>query len=396
MEQNLLADSAQCLNLSCHYYLCYSTLREGAIVPLSSRLAKQTTKIFLQQLRSWASAQRLQLSRLPQWITASKVRVGWINDALVSVFEDNLHADAYQVRGAVKSDVVVLLNINDFRPTGASLKARPDTTGLIILSGIYRDGQRTVFNLLGQAPAFFNCGYIGYFGPIALFNIIMQHKPDGADSDPVAARQIPFAIYAHERDVIDPRLLWSRCQMQLTNSLLDVHNSDAGDYYARLQSRATTFALNKRTGVIVLGKDTGPELEELIQVRDSLRGMGYDAELVKDLPEIPMMSNEEKVRLWTMVSRFAVIVDRVPAGQIAEYIMLREQRTIVALVRPIGAGSTYMIGDDSSVDVNFIRRFEFEYTPLSVLRAATDWAEGMVRERAAAYDKAYPWRDRRS
>jgi hypothetical protein len=347
----------------------------------------------LQQIRSWISSRGLLLSRLPPWTSGSRVRIAWVNDALICVFEDNLLGDSYQVRGSVNSDVVILLNIDDFRPTAASLKARTDTTGLIILSGTYQDGRRTNMNLVGQSPAFFNTGYIGYFGPIALLNLFMFHKPDGPSSDPVAARQVPFALYAHDRDAADPMLLWNRCREPLTSWLVDIHDSETGSYYAALGSRAKTFALSKKSGVIVLGKDTGPELQELVQVRDSLRGMGYDAELVKDLPEIPMMSVEEKVRLWSHVSRFVVMVDRVPAGHIAEYVMLKEQRTILALLRPKAGGSTRMIGDEGMVDINYIHQFEFGSTPLGVLSEARDWAETIVRDRTVAYDKAYPWRD---
>jgi hypothetical protein len=143
-----------------------------------------------------------------------------------------------------------------------------------------------------------------------------------------------------------------------------------------------------------LGKDTGDQLQELIQVRDYLKGKGYDAELIRDLPEIPMMSNEEKVRLWALVSRFVVMVDRVPAGHLAEYQMLKEQRTITAFLRPIGSGSTYMIGDEALVDINYVHLFEFTDTPLGILDLVQAWAEKIAEQRATAYNKAYPWRDK--
>jgi hypothetical protein len=141
-----------------------------------------------------------------------------------------------------------------------------------------------------------------------------------------------------------------------------------------------------------LGKDSGPELSELLEVRDFLRGRSYDADLIKDLPEIPMMSNEEKVRLWALVSRFCVMIDRAATGHIAEYSFLREQRSILAMLRPHGSGSTYMIGDDHLVDLNFINVYEFEKTPLKILGNAVDWAEGIAADRSEAYGKAYPWR----
>lgn len=159
-----------------------------------------------------------------------------------------------------------------------------------------------------------------------------------------------------------------------------------------LGNLAPMFEASKKAGVIVLGKDNGPELQDLVLVRDYLRGRGYDAQLIKELPEISMMTNEEKVRLWTLSSRFCVMVDQVAAGHIAEYVIVREQRSILAVLRPVRSGSTWMIGDDPWVDVNFIRIFEFEQTPVSALDNAIGWAEQIALTRSGTYDTAYPWR----
>jgi len=129
-----------------------------------------------------------------------------------------------------------------------------------------------------------------------------------------------------------------------------------------------------------------------MHVRDSLRVKGYDAQLIQDLPELAMMSNEEKVRLWTMASRYCVMVDRSASGHVAEFMILKEQRSILAFLRPLGSGSTFMIGDAALVDINYIRIFEFESSPIEVLDEAIDWAESLARVRSETYNKAYPWR----
>jgi hypothetical protein len=143
---------------------------------------------------------------------------------------------------------------------------------------------------------------------------------------------------------------------------------------------------------IVLGKDSVPELHELREVQSHLQKKGYNAQLVKDIPDISEMSNEEKVRFWGLACRFCVMVDRIPAGHVAEYMILREQRSILVVLRPVKSGSTYMIGDDALVDVNHIRIFSFDRTPLDMLDEAIEWAEKTAQERAKAYDAAYPWR----
>ncbi|MFL6482819.1 MAG: hypothetical protein ACJ70R_07825 [Nitrososphaera sp.] len=133
-------------------------------------------------------------------------------------------------------------------------------------------------------------------------------------------------------------------------------------------------------------------LSELLRIRDSLRIKGYQADLIKDLPEIPMMSNSDKVRLWTMASHFCIMVDRTPSGHIAEYEILRSQRIIFALILPEEKGSTRMIGDDSLVDVNHIGLFNFGSSPLQVLEDVITWAEQRAKARQDAYDREYPWR----
>ena len=128
-------------------------------------------------------------------------------------------------------------------------------------------------------------------------------------------------------------------------------------------------------------------------MRDYLRAKGYDSNLIKDLPEIPMMTNMKKVSLWTSASRFSVMVDRVPTGHIAEYGALKQQGSILAVLRTKDSGSTYMFGPEDSVDINHIKFFEFEQTPLNVLNDAIQWAESFVEEQTEANDKAYPWRE---
>jgi hypothetical protein len=345
---------------------------------------------FLRNVRREVTRRSLEVDRLPGWLRAARVRAGWINDSLVIVYEDAPQNDTYDILGPVGADTVILLNIDNFQPVGATLQAR-GSRAFIIMVGEYGPDARSVLHLVSERPAFFDCGYAGYHGPRGLLNIFIQHSRDDA-TGPLAMRFVPFALYVHAADTADPVGLWHRCEEHLMQNLVRIHDTEAGTFYKNLQGRAKTFALNKETGVIILGKDSGPELRELLEVRDFLRGRGYDADLIKDLQEIPMMSNEEKVRLWALVSRFCVMIDRVPTGHIAEYPFLRQQRSILAVLRPRGSGSTYMIGDDHLVDLNFINVFEFEETPLNVLGDVIDWAEVIAANRSEAYGRAYPWR----
>jgi hypothetical protein len=149
----------------------------------------------------------------------------------------------------------------------------------------------------------------------------------------------------------------------------------------------------KEKSVIVFGKDSDSHnLGEMYRVRDYLKAKDYEAYLLRELPEHPLMSNEEKAKFWALASRFCVMIDREPSGHIAEYNYLRGERVVLAFLRPKGKGSTYMIGDDSIVEINHIKIFEFESSPLQVLDNAVTWAEDFIRKKIEALKDAYPWR----
>jgi hypothetical protein len=210
---------------------------------------------------------------------------------------------------------------------------------------------------------------------------------------PAAARYVSFAIYVHKNEVTDFERFWSLHRHDIGSLFVNIEKS-FGDYYESITTRDNIFNVTKESTVIVLGKYTNPELQELIEVRDFLKGRGYKAALIKEIIEVPMMSNEEKLRSWAVAARFCVMIDREPSGHIFEYGILKEQRCISAFLRPEGIGSTYMIGDAHLTDLNYIRNFIFKTSPLEVMDAAIEWSEGLIEARTNAYNQYYPWRNR--
>ncbi len=85
------------------------------------------------------------------------------------------------------------------------------------------------------------------------------------------------------------------------------------------------------------------------------------------------------------------MVDREASGHIKEYEILRQQKTVLALLRPRRKGSTYMIGDDE-IDLDYIKVFEFDESPISVLDEVIKWSEEVISKRTDYYDDKYPWR----
>lgn len=160
----------------------------------------------------------------------------------------------------------------------------------------------------------------------------------------------------------------------------------------------TLISRTRERQVLVLGKDTGDEFERLQVICDYLRGRHYDPILVKTHPDIPELSNEEKVRVFADHSRFVVLENSFPAGQIAELKMCSTNRIITATVRETGRGSSFMVTDYFR-DFDFIKEFEYADEGESLksgLASAIEWAERKIKERTEYYNGLYPWRKRRS
>jgi hypothetical protein len=152
----------------------------------------------------------------------------------------------------------------------------------------------------------------------------------------------------------------------------------------------------RKQQVLILGKDTGEELQLLTVACDELAKLGYKPILVKHEPDIPEMSNEEKVRVLADTSKFVLLENSYAAGQIAELKMCSTNRIITACLREAGKGSSWMVTDYSK-DYDFIKEFEYKSQGESFLLAiqsAVAWAENLVEQRIAYYDSKYPWRSR--
>jgi hypothetical protein len=354
-------------------------------------------KQFLDRTRALVDTECLSPSRLPGWLRGARVRAGWVHRTLVAVIDDGPSGDEYEFLGRVRADTVILWHCEDFEPEG-SVFALPRGPTLFTTIGQLKTGSEgSTMALVANKPMFLDTDpldYGDYHSPNALCNLFIQHRPKAAEMLPRATAFIPFALYVHQSDLESEDVLWERCAAKLSG-LFRWLDANVGDFYAARDARLEAVSITKERFILVLGRDSDPEsLREMRAVRDYLRGRGYESELLKDLPEIAVMSNTDKLRLWAMAARFCVMVDRLPSGHLTEYEILRAQRSILALMRETGRGSSYMIGDDHLVDVNHIQVFEFHESPLTELDNVVGWAEGVADRRAKAFGEAYPWRSR--
>ncbi|MCJ7762942.1 hypothetical protein MUP38_05765, partial [Candidatus Bathyarchaeota archaeon] len=322
----------------------------------------------------------------PKWTKYANVKISKINNSTIFLFEESFEEhDVFSSFEAV-SDLQLFLGLPKQTPENYAFKS-PTGKGMIVLFGEHGANKNVVFSI--SADSMFNAGYVPYHSPIAILNIFINLV--GGD-DVLATRVIPLAVYVHHSDMVDIESFWTKCTPHIQDTLRYIHNSEEGDYYQTTTEHRKGMLVYKEKSVIVFGKDSGTiSLNEMWRVRDHLKTKNYDAYLLRELPEHPLMSNEEKAKLWALASRFCVMIDREPSGHIAEYNYLKGERVILAFLRPKSKGSTYMIGDDG-IEVNHIKLFEFETSPLQVLDDAIAWAEEFVRKKIEALKNKYPWR----
>ena len=363
-------------------------------------LATNAIQYILDQLRDEIAGRNLDLRRLPGWVHSERIRLGWVNASLVAVVEDALVGGARESRvlGAVGADTVVLLDVPNFEATSAAMVARSGPGFVNLVGGGSPDSTSGQVSriVMGYQGAFFDAGFAGYHGPRGMVNLWFDMKPN-PELPAVASAYVPLALYIHQDDMLNLGDLWGRVSPGLMSLLVDIHDSELGEFY-KTHSRPTVFTVaagslkgTKESGVLILGAYSPSRKAELQVVANFLR-RHYSPVLLDELPGMPEMSLDQMANLWGLAARFCVMVDVEPAGHIREYGDLLRQRAIIALLRPAGSsGSTFMVGAEHLVDVNYVKLFEYAGTPTEMLPQAVEWAESVVANRIREYGSHYPW-----
>ena len=230
------------------------------------------------------------------------------------------------------------------------------------------------------------------YGRHTFFNIFVQRQyPDGS----LRSRFVRYTEFCSDKPELFTKMkAIANARYDLAGYLDFIKKPDFGPITEKyLVGRMGDVILKlKENSVIVLGKDTHPELKVLRRICDELRTLGYHAFLAKEQPDIPSQSLEEKVKLLTLISKFAVMEDSTASGHIAEFEYCKINRVPLILLRREGKGSTWMIGDAGLVDVNYIKKFEYSESNLhDVLEIATEWVEKFISRKAEVYGTYYPW-----
>lgn len=149
----------------------------------------------------------------------------------------------------------------------------------------------------------------------------------------------------------------------------------------------------KKRMVLVLGKDNTPEAWSRLQkICEYLSALDYSPILIKQQPEIGVITNEEKMLAYASISRFIVIEKSEPAGQIDEAHICAINRFVSVWLREEGKGDTWMQGD-YEVSYSHVKGFEYNNSQLEeVIRTGVEWAEHYLTKKEETLNTLYPFR----
>ena len=158
-------------------------------------------------------------------------------------------------------------------------------------------------------------------------------------------RYIHYAEFYGDRDSIN----WSldkavtRGKNEVLAALVEINRANRSSI-----SLDEYISRHKEKTVLLLGSYTSAAEQRLQAMADALRELGYDPLLVKDIPDHPLQSLEQKVVALGSLSRFIVVDDSEKSGHIAEIEICKDNRWITILLPPKGIGSTWMTSGASA------------------------------------------------
>jgi len=355
---------------------------------------------FLGTLREHITAENLDREKVPLWASCTSIRYGVLNgNSAVFVLESARDKDLYTDVGDHKADASVLFNCQAFVPDsfffGDSMAEQTpgEEPDLMTISKIDYDklnrGAATLLMRDGQALTM--AGYYPPYRGFTCFDLVIQQE--ASDETITAVRYVPAAIIIHQTHL--ERWVESvRAEMvaRFMKQIRLHHDGEAGQFRKRIkQHRAnefTSYLATKQNTVILLGKDTENAGERLRQLNQSFVARKYDSHLIKDYPENAFTSNLEKVKILTSAARFVVMVDEEPSGHLTEYPAIKEH-CVLALLRRVNSGTTYMIGDDDRPDIKI---FYYNEHALETVDDVITWAEDRILDKGKHYSGMYPWR----
>lgn len=344
--------------------------------------------------REITSKRRLDPDRLPPWVQSASIKAASYRGQNLLLISDGEDGDDFEYYDDVVSDTELFFDINYENVNQSALELpehSPENQNGVVFTTLTgqrgEDGGSTInippeVMLLASQPHEIP-------NPFSLSNLFLQLDDDG---DSISTSFIPAALYIHDAFFDKPDDLIKSSAKELYGIIEKTYRSGWGDYYETKTTRRQNILSRVDDTAIVLGKYDSGELErQLEEVSNALEARGYQAPLIKDLPSHPSHSMPRKVKLWTIASRFCVVIDREPSGHLVEHSGLKDEEILLAVLRKKGSGSTRMIGHEE-FSSKYIRVFEFEDSPVQVIDDVITWVESEIEEFEDYYSDLYDWR----
>lgn len=146
--------------------------------------------------------------------------------------------------------------------------------------------------------------------------------------------------------------------------------------------------------VLILGKDnTDESFNRLLRIKDIVSQNGYTPVIIKEQPEIEILTNEEKMLAYATLSRFIIIEKSEPSGHIDEAHICAINKFPSIWIQRENTGDTWMQGEDYELTYKSIKFLKYNDDKIEkVIKEAIKWVESYLKEKTETLNKIYPWR----
>lgn len=144
--------------------------------------------------------------------------------------------------------------------------------------------------------------------------------------------------------------------------------------------------------VLLLGSYDHEGERRLAAIARTLREIGYEPILIKDVPDFEQYDLSQKLIAISALSRFVVIDDSFPSGHLTEAQICRDNRWVTILLRAGGIGASWMTAGWSHSSKVILEKEYNPDNPREAISESVQWAEAKLAEMKDNY-KLYPWRN---
>jgi hypothetical protein len=150
--------------------------------------------------------------------------------------------------------------------------------------------------------------------------------------------------------------------------------------------------LENSDSVLVLGKDTAPDMERLERIAKKLESLGYYPYIIKHQPDVPGQSVVQKVMRYALCSKFVVVENTAASGHLYEFPhVAKAAECITVVLQADGHGATWMFEDGYAKHRHWHKVTYRDDEIESAVETGARWAENSLVEFASYQRANLPW-----